>query len=153
MSYTGSQAQSGNGVIFAINTGTAQSPTYTTIAEVLDFSQTGKQNKTADVTNLQSSAEEFIATITSPGKYDLTFNRVSGDAGQAAVKASFDAKTVVMYQITLPKTGAQTSTGDSYKFTALVEEFDDVSGVSPTKQIQSKSSLKVTGPITLTVGS
>jgi hypothetical protein len=151
--YTQSAAQSGSQTLFKINTGTVATPAYTVISEVIDFSQSGKSNKTADVTNLQSAGEEFIATLLSPGKYDLTYNRVVADAGQAAVLASFNAKTTVMYSIELPKTTAQTSTGDTYKFNAIVEGMDDLSSVSPTKQLTSKASLKVSGAITFTQGS
>lgn len=153
MSYSKSAAQTGSQTVFGINTGTVLSPTYTPIAEVTDFSQTGKVNKTADVTNLQSLADEFIATLQTPGSFDLTFNRVATDTGQAAVKASFDGKTVIMYQVLIPKTAAQSSTGDAYTFSALVEEFDDMSSVSPSKQLVTKGKLKVSGPITFTAGS
>jgi hypothetical protein len=153
MSYTASAAQTGSGVLFQINTGTILSPTWTVISEITDFTQSGKSNKTADVTNLQSPAEEFIATIQSPGTYDLTYNRVSADPGQAAVVSNFNNKTTVQFEVTLPKTASQTSTGDLYKFSAVVTELDDVSGVTATKQIMTKAKLQVSGAITFTAGS
>jgi hypothetical protein len=153
MSYTASNAQTGSQTIFGINTGSVGSPVYTVISEILDFSQSGKSNKTVEVTNLQSTGEEFLATLLSPGKYDMTFNRVSTDAGQLALVASFNNKTMIMYQITLPKTAAQSVNGDTYKFTALVEGLDDVASVTPTKQHTTKASLKVSGAITFTAGS
>ena len=151
MAYTQSKAQSGSQTKFEIGSALV-SPTYTQIYEVNDFSQSGKQNKTADVTNLQSLAEEFIATLQTPGKYDLTMNRVSGDPGQVAIKVSFEAKSLLPYRITLPLAPGQTTTGDVYAFTAIVEGLDDMSSTAPAKQVITKASLKVSSSITLTVG-
>lgn len=146
MSYTGSKAQSGSQTILAIGS------TPTTIGEVTNLSQSGKQNATDDTTNLQSLGEEFIATLLKPGKWDVTLNRVSGDAGQLLLVAAFNAATVGPFTITLPKTPTQTTSGDKYAFTALVEELDDVSDVKPDKKVTTKASLKVSGAITFTAG-
>jgi|ERR1700722_17802049 len=153
MSYTGSKAQTGDLTTLSINTGTVTTPVYTLVGEITDLQQSGKMNATDDVTNLQSTAEEFIATLLKPGKYDLTLNRISGDAGQVAVLASFNAQTTLLYQIQLLKNSTQTTTGDKFVFTSLVEEFDDISSMKADKAIKSKVGLKVSGPITLTVGS
>ena len=104
MSYTGTKSQSGNQTIVNINTGTASSPTWVLVGEIADFTQSGTQNKSDDATNLQSTAEEFIPTILTPGKFAGTMARVSGNAGQVAVKASFNAvpPTQVQYQIVIP---------------------------------------------------
>jgi hypothetical protein len=153
MSYTGTLSQAANQTAFNINTGTVGSPTYTIISEITDFSQSGKQNKTATATNLQSTADEFISTIQAPGSFSLTFNRVSADTGQAAVVAAFGSKVLTLFQVVLPKTAAQTTSGDKYAFNALVEQMDDLSSISPDKQIQSKATLKVSGSITFTAGS
>jgi hypothetical protein len=147
LSYTGSKAQSGSQTTLAIGS------TPTTIGEVISISQSGKSNATDETTNLQSTGEEFIATILRPGKWDITMNRVPGDAGQTALTTAFNGKTVDPYTIQLPKSSAQSSTGDKYTFSALVEEMDDLSDVSPAKKITSKVSLKVSGSITFTAGS
>jgi len=153
MSYTGTNAQAGNLAAFNINTGTIGSPTWTIISEITEFSQSGKANKTATATNLQSTAEEFINVIGSAGNFAMTFNRVSSDVGQAALVSAFNSKALTMFQIQLPKAGTQTTTGDKYAFSALVEQMDDLTSVSADKQIQSKATLKVSGSITFTVGS
>jgi hypothetical protein len=152
MPYTGSQAQSGDGTLLEINTGTASTPTWTAVGEITDLQQSGKSNKTDDTTNLQSTAEEFIPTLLAPGKWALTLNRVAGDAGQVAVKASFDAKTLKQYRITLPMLPAQVTNGDRYAFTALVEEFNDLSSVKADKKVTTQAALKVSGSIPFTAG-
>ena len=146
MSYTGSKAQTGNQTTLGIGA------TPTIIGEITNLSQSGKQNATDDTTNLQSIAEEFLATLLKPGKWDVTYNRVSGDAGQVALLTAFNAMTISSFTVQLPKTAAQTTNGDKYVFNALVEELDDVSDVKPDKKITSKAALKVSGGITFTAG-
>jgi hypothetical protein len=155
MSYTGTKAQSGNQTTVSINTGTVASPTWTLVGEVSDFTQSGTQNKSDDATNLQSTAEEFIPTILTPGKFAGTMARISGDAGQAAVRTSFNAvpPTLVQYQVQLPKTATQTTNGDKYVFLAMVEEFNDLGNIRPDKKVMTQFALKISGPIAYTAGS
>jgi hypothetical protein len=155
LSYTGTKAQSGNQTIVNINTGTASSPTWVLVGEIADFTQSGTQNKSDDATNLQSTAEEFIPTILTPGKFAGTMARVSGNAGQVAVKASFNAvpPTQVQYQIVIPKTPTQTTDGDTLVFLAMVEEFNNLGNIKADKKIMTQFSFKVSGPIVETLGS
>jgi hypothetical protein len=147
MSYTGSKAQTGNQTTLGIGA------TPVLIGEITNLSQSGKQNATDDTTNLQSVAEEFLATLLKPGKWDVTYNRVSGDAGQVALLAAFNTMAISSFTVQLPKTGTQTVAGDKYVFNALVDELDDISDVKPDKKITSKAALKVSGGITFTAGS
>jgi hypothetical protein len=56
-----------------------------------------------------------------------------------------------MFQITLPKTASQTTSGDKYAFTAMVEKYAE--SIRADKKISISGSLKVSNSITLTVGS
>ena len=155
MAYTGTKAQSGNQTTVSINTRTVSSPTWTLVGEISDFTQSGTSNKSDDATNLQSTAEEFIPTILTPGKFAGTMARISGDAGQVAVKASANAvpPTLVQYQIQLPKTSTQTSAGDKLVILAMVEEFNNIGNIKPDKKVMTQFSLKISGPIVETLGS
>jgi len=155
MSYGGTKAQSGNQTTLSINTGTVSTPVWTLVGEINGFTQSGTQNKSDDATNLQSTAEEFIPTILTPGKFAGTLSRVSGDAGQVAVKASFNAvpPTLVQYQVLLPKTPSQSSTGDKLVFLAMVEEFNNLGDVKPDKKVMTQFGFKISGPIVETLGS
>jgi hypothetical protein len=153
MSYTKTKKQSGNQTQLNINTGTPSSPIWTPIYEIVDIGQSGKMLKTDDATNLNSATEEFIGTISNPGGFSLSINRVSSDPGQIALLASFNAATTVMYQAQLPKAPGQTTTGDLFAFSAIVEEFNDLGTVKSDKGIMTPAKLKASGPITLTVGS
>lgn len=153
MSYTGTLAQSGLGTVFAINTSDTSSPTWTTIGEIINAPQSGRVAKTADATNLESLAAEFITTLVDSGNFELTVNRVAGDAGQLALETAFEGLLTKSFQITLPLSTTQVSTGDEYAFKAVVEEFDNISEIAPDKAIHSKIRLKVSGKITFTAGS
>jgi hypothetical protein len=104
-----------------------------------------------DVTNFQSGPDqEFINTIRNNGSLKITGNRVSNDAGQIAVEAAFASGAVTPFTLALPKTAAQVTTADTYTFSALVEsrEFD----LEVSKEIGFTVSLKISGPVTFTVG-
>lgn len=151
MSYSGTQSQSGLGTAIAINTGTVSTPTWTTIGEVVDLTQSNYQNESDDATNLESTAREFIATLLNPGTWECTINRVSSDAGQTALVSAFNGRTNTMFKVTLPKTASQSTTGDAYSFTALVEKYG--MNIKPDKKISISASLKVSNAITFTAGS
>lgn len=156
MSYTGSKAQSGFGSKLEINTGTTSSPTWVLVDECVGLTQTGTANKTDDVTNLSSTAEEFIATILSPGSWDFMMNRLTASAGvgQAAVLTSFNAATIKQYKVTLPINipCGQTTAGDFFVFLALVEKFP-ISEVKVDKKVAYTATLKISGAIVFTPGS
>ncbi len=139
MSYTGSKSQIGSLTTISIGS------TPVLIGEVTDISKTGAQVQTEDSTNLNSLSEEFITSLLKPGSVDITVNRVSVDAGQVAVETAFNTRAINPFVVTLPKTSAQTTTGDSFAFTALIEEFDDISAVKATGKITSKIKLKIQG--------
>ena len=152
MSYTGSNAFSGEGSVLAINTGTVGMPVWTTINEVMDGSITGRIQKTSDVTNFSSGGtEEFISTIQTPGEVKTKLNYVAGDAGQVALKAAFDGRVKTMFQLTLPLSPSQTTTGDSFAFTALVTEWSLTDKFDAPITVD--TNLKISGAITETAGS
>lgn len=144
MSYTKSQAQYGRGTILAIGT------TPITVAEVKTIKLSGRKWDTEDTTNLQSSAKEFLASIMDQGEWDIAGNRVSNDAGQIAMEAAFGSGALTNFTITLPKSGAQTTTGDVYGFSAVVVECDYA--IDVLKAIDFTAKLKISGVMTMTAG-
>jgi hypothetical protein len=154
-SYAGTKSQSGNQSQLSINTGTVASPTWTLVGEVSEVTQSGSKNKSEDATNLESQAEEFVPTIPTPGNYGGTMNRISGDAGQQAMNAAFTSVPPGMpqFKFQLPKNSTQTTQGDYFVFTALVEEFNDIGKITPTGIVKTQFSLKISGPIAKTQGS
>ena len=127
------------------------SPVYTSVGEVKSLNQSGRQVSTEDVTNMQSLAKEFIPTLVESGTWDIAGNRIGGDAGQIAMEGAFNGLTLVPFKIQLPKSGGQTTTGDLFAFTALVQELDY--SLSVDKAVTFTAKLKVSGVITETAGS
>jgi hypothetical protein len=146
MAYAGSQAQSGRGSTLSIGA------TPTLIGEIKNVPFTSGKWATADVTNFNSGNDaEFITTIRDNGSVTIEGNRVSGDAGQTAVEAAYDSGEVASFTLTLPKTAAQVTKGDTYTFNALVLSRDFT--VDVTKEIDYKVELKISGAVTFAAGS
>lgn len=145
MTYTGSLAQAGRGSSFSIGA------TPTLIGEVASCSPTGNAWEYVDTSNFQSGVdEEFISTMRNNGEFSVAGNRVSADAGQVLVEADYNTGGKSSYTLQLPKTAAQTTSGDKYVFNAFVQtrKFS----VEVKGKISFELTLKVTGPVTLTVG-
>jgi len=148
MSYTQSLANSGLGTIIAIKVASS----FVTIGEITDGPLSGRKLNTTDVTNFQSLAQEFKATLITSGDVKLSGNYVGTDAGQLAVETAFEAKATPQFQVTLPITGTQTTTGDVWTFNAIVEEWNSFGNLSPSKAVQFSGSLKISGLLSKTAG-
>ena len=152
MAYTTTAAISPLGGTLAINTGTVSTPTYVTIAEIKDITWGERVNRTADATNLSSTAEEFIATLPSSGNMKVVCNRIDNDPGQLAIEAAWRARTTKLYQLTYPKTATQTTNGDVYIFSAIVEAATPAQQFKPSDVINYEFTLKISGLDAYTAG-
>lgn len=148
-----SQANTGLGTTLKINTGTSGSPTWTLVGELTDTPLSGRKVDTTDTTNFQSTAKEFKATIVESGNVKVTGNYLGTDAGQLALEAAFESLKTTQFQVTLPVTGTQGTSGDIWTFSAVVEELSPFGTLSPTKVVSFQASLKVTGSFVVTRGS
>jgi hypothetical protein len=146
MTYTASQAQAGRGTTLGIGA------TPTLIGELDNVPMDLPEWNTDDVTNFESgSDEEFITTIRKSMEYSVTGNRVSSDAGQIAVETAYAAGSLSSFTLTLPKTAAQTTSGDKYVFNALV--LSQSFKIETTKKVTFSMKLKTSGPVAFTAGS
>lgn len=125
---------------------------YTPIFELSQAPISGYKWDVEDTTNFQSGInKEYLKTLLDGGKLSLTGNRVSTDAGQAALKAAFlDNANAYLFQLTYPLEAGQTTTGDVEAFAALVESLDITLDVG--KVVKIAVSLQRTGTITYTEG-
>lgn len=124
MSYNATQAQGGLGALFKVNTGTVSTPTYTIIAEMVDTTPSGYENKVEEATNTQSTAVERQTTIPDGGMWPFNGNRVSSDAGQTKMAALFASGAIGQFEVVLPKLPGQSSTGDTYAFNGIVTKWN-----------------------------
>jgi hypothetical protein len=146
MAYTGSKAQAGRGTVLSIG------GTPTPIGEVTDIPLNRPKWETIDVTNFDSGSDaEFISTIRKSSNFTVKGNRVSSDAGQTAVETAYESGAISAFTVQLPKTGAQTTSGDKYTFNALILGCDFT--IQPTKQIEFSLDLQISGAVTFTAGS
>jgi hypothetical protein len=146
MTYTGSKAQAGRGSTLSIG------GTPTEIGEIVDVPFTRPEWDFVDVTNLDSgSDQEMLPTIRKAASFTAKGNRVGTDAGQLLVETAYANAALNSFTIQLPKTAAQTTSGDKYVFNAYVKgaSFD----VSPTKQVDYSIMLQTSGPVVFTAGS
>lgn len=146
MTYTSSQAQAGRGSVLSIGA------TPTLIGEVKEVPLNRGKWDLVDVTNFESGSDsEQLVTIRKPGTVSFKGNRVSSDAGQVLVESAYQSGALTAFVLTLPKTAAQTSSGDKYTFNAFVVGSDFTDAV--TQAVEFSIELQISGPCTLTVGS
>jgi hypothetical protein len=154
--YSGSKAQSGKGSSLSIGaiTGSVGTEVFILIGEIKTSGISGAQWSSEDVTNFQSgNDQEFLTTTRNNGTVDISGNRIASDAGQVAVENAFSTGLKYDFKLVLPinQQAGQTSVGDTYTFSALVESRDIT--IDTTKAISWGVKLKISGPVTLTVGS
>jgi hypothetical protein len=145
MTYTGSQAIAGRGSSLSVGA------TPTVVGEIKTSGVSGNSWGTADVTNFQSgSDQEFITTIRNNGELKLAGNRIATDAGQTLIEAAYQSGAIIAFALQLPKSAAQTTSGDKYSGNCLVQSrsFD----VDVSKEISWTVSLKISGAVTYTAG-
>jgi hypothetical protein len=153
--YAGSKSQSSQGTLLYVNATNASPPVWVEIGEPKG-AQFSDKNEFDESTNLQSLAKEFVATLPDPGKLNVDLNRVSTDAGQAALLTSYHAlpaPTRLLYLVVFPiNTAAGQSTyPDARQFLAYVESM--APEIRLNKIVQAKFTLQITGPITEIEGS
>jgi hypothetical protein len=140
--YAGTKSQTGKGTIL--------SQALLVVGEVTSIALSGRKQNFEDATNMQSTFEEVISTIPSPGEWDVELNRVSLDPGQAAMEAAITSGNLLPFTVTFPKAPGQITTGDVYAFNAYVESFDFKA--APKTKVSATLKLKVTNSITFTPG-
>lgn len=141
--YSGTKAQTGLGSTLSIG-----SPAVL-IGEVRSTAISASLG-TVDVSNYQSLAREWIATLKDNGSCKITGSRVSSDLGQLAVEAAFNSGLIQPFTLVLDKTPAQETSGDTYQFNAIVEE--RAFTVAADKEVDYQLSLKISNGMTLVQG-
>lgn len=122
--------------------GSGASPqVYTTIAEVLRCGPIGSENPEVDVTNLDSTAREYIAGLADGKTVEFEMNWVAGNTQQQSLRSSTEAGSTVNLQMvwqTSPQTKAQ------FDFVLLNFEIGET---TPDNQVTAMVSGRITGSI------
>jgi predicted secreted protein len=136
-----STAQTAQGTIVAIDTGTSGTPVFTTIVNISDISGFDGKAAEIDVTDLSSTAKERRLGLQDWGQLTLTANINLGEASHAALLAAKKAGVEKSFKVTL-------SDGTVIAFSAFVASFPIAAKVDAV--YTGAIGLTITGDITIT---
>lgn len=112
---------------------------YTTVANINTISLSGVQAGEIDVTDLSSTAKEFLQGLEDPGTVEINGFYDYTNTEQAAMRDAVGGSSSSLYQITLSDT-------HTIQFSALVQSF--AMEVAVDGAVEMSMSLKITGAIT-----
>ena len=116
----------------------------TTIAEVLRCGPIGSTNPEVDVTNLDSTAKEYIAGLADGNTVDFDVNWIAGNTEQESLRTSQAAGSTVSLVMTW-----QTSPNTIATFSLVLLGFE-MGETTAEAQIMASISGRITGAITWT---
>ncbi len=130
---------SAQGSTLHVNTGTTGSPTWTKINGVISYSGMDGAASDIDVTDLDSTAMEYINGLVDEGKFSFEAKRLVADAGQVALRAARVSGAATGMKLTLPDAAVAT-------FTVLVKGVPTAGGVNAL--LKGPFDCKISGPVT-----
>ncbi len=131
----------GKGATLQLGSG-ASPQAYTTIAEVLRCGPIGSSNPEVDVTNLDSTAKEYIAGLADGNTVEFDMNWLSSNTQQTSLRTSQAAGSTVNLRMvwqTSPLTRAQ------FNLVLLTFEMGET---TPDAQVTATVSGRISGSIT-----
>jgi len=122
--------------------GSGASPqVYTTIAEVLRCGPIGSTNPEVDVTNLDSTAKEFIAGLAEGNTVDFDVNLISSNTQQTSLRTSQAAGSTVNFRMVW-----QTSPNTTAQFDLVLLTFE-IGETTAESQVSASISGRISGSI------
>jgi hypothetical protein len=118
--------------------GTATPVTYTKINGFLSFNGFDGSAADLDVTDLDSTAMEYISGLKDEGKFGFELKMLNADAGQIALRAARTSGTVTSFKLTLPDAKVAT-------FNAIVKTMPTAGGVNAV--LKGTIDTKISGPV------
>jgi hypothetical protein len=146
----------GKGTVFSIMVATVATP----VAQLKTLQFAGQKLNFEDITNLDSPAlgtsdvavKESIPASADPGTMALAGIFIPSDAGYTALNTAYANAALTSFTVQLPKGPGQTTKGNLYSFSGYVTE-EPNPDIQFDKTLTWKTTLQITGPITLTPGS
>lgn len=129
---------SAQGSTLEVNTGTDAVPVWTKIKGLMSFSGLDGEASDIDVTDLDSTAMEYISGLVDEGKFGFEVKTLHTDAGQLAIRAARASGDVKGMRLTFPDEVVAS-------FDVLVKSVPVAGGVNAV--IKGSVSCKVTGPV------
>ena len=130
----------GSGANLQLGSG-ASPQVYTTIAEVMRCGPIGSSNPEVDVTNLDSTAKEYIAGLSDGNTVDFDVNWLVGNTEQASLRTSQAAGSTVNLRMVYP-----TSPNTNAQFDLVLLDFE-MGEVTAEGQLTARISGRITGSI------
>ena len=130
----------GSGATLQLGSG-ASPQVYTTIAEVLRCGPIGSTNPEVDVTNLDSTAKEYIAGLADGNSLEFDVNWISSNTQQTSLRTSQAAGSTVPIRMVW-----QTSPNTTAVFDLVLLAFE-ISETSAESQVMASISGRITGSI------
>jgi len=118
--------------------------TYTTIAEVKSFQQSGSKQDYDDITNMDSASSfrEYLPTLNDSGEVGFELLMYPGNANQQQLRTDFNNQTLLYWKILL-------SNGtNGVSFQAYVQSPGDVDVKVDKAALRTGAKLKITGAVT-----
>lgn len=120
--------------------GTATPVVWTQIKDVKSFKPSGSQVSKNDVTNLDSTAKEFVAGLVDNGDFGMSVNYVAGDTGQAACKTAFEASLTKSFKVVAPN-------NDTFTFSGFVSKFPEIPAGAVDGVLLGDMTIQITGAV------
>lgn len=127
-----------SGFASAGTTGAATPKTMTKIGNVKDWNGFDGQKSEIDVSNLDSTAKEFIPGLEDFGQLSFNVNVDDTDAGQIALRANKSSNVRTYFKLLLPS-------GKVRAFQGFVKQFGETGGVDKT--VDAPVVVRITGPV------
>lgn len=96
--------------------GTATPVTFTYVGNLKDFNGFDGSASEIDVTNMDSTAKEFVLGLTDPGQFSINIDYDSANAGHVALRAKQISGILSNFKLTLPNATVVTFNGFVKKF-------------------------------------
>ncbi len=132
----------GSGATLQIGSGASPQVYTTTIAEVLRCGPIGSSNPEVDVTNLDSTAKEYIAGLADGNTVDFDVNWLVGNTQQASLRTSQAAGSTINLQMVYP-----TSPNTKAQFDFVLLDFE-MGEATAEGQLTARISGRITRSIT-----
>jgi hypothetical protein len=133
-------------------------PTYVTIGQITDAKFSGASATVIKFSTLDGGlgVQKRRGSI-DYGTIDLTYERKpgAGDAGQIAAKAAFADPTgqAYMFNAALFAAAGETTSGDIATFTGIISKLNELTDLSPDKNIEGAITIELSSPMVITPGS
>jgi hypothetical protein len=115
---------------------------FTAIGEVISINGVGSGSASEiDVTNLSSTAKEFLLGLKDEGEVSISLNLDTGDTMQTGLRSDRDANTLRNFQLDLTDSGPTTLSFSAYVKTYPIS-------IAVDDKIGLEVSLRISGPVT-----